>query len=440
MSIILWEVPNFKIDQKTTISIIEGTKQKEVDFDGDGSNIGRMPLLFKECGSAISVANNWLVHMKANLHKKEVNTHAQGLLHFFSFLKDLNIEWDHMPNSIRNRPTYAFKKHLKDSYRSGSLARSTANSYMRVVVNFYKFYLTRNYLFENPPFQFELIKIKSSSSHEFMQNSYIHIDTTDLRLNLPKDTSFYGLSRKLIPFNDKEWNIVDKCYRLEGKGISNTTDGDKLVSLSIEFKLAVALSRYSGLRREELITLRSNSIYKPGPEQLTQKYLIHSAGILLDPKLGIKTKNSTIRIVEIPSSLMLNLHEYINSHRYIKRRKLFESRNPQEVDNPPLLITQQGAYYSLKTLDARWGELRNAVKKEYNTFNHKFHNLRSTYATYRLKELLDTGLSEAAALDYLQSVMGHKQRSTLFGYLKFCKQDLSANQVYENSIDLLLKG
>ena len=101
--------------------------------------------------------------MKANLRKKEVNTQAQGLLHYFSFLRDINVKWDDMPIPNRFRPTYAFKKHLKEAYRKGVLARSTANSYMRVVVNFYKYYLTRKYPFKNPPFLYETVKVKSTS-------------------------------------------------------------------------------------------------------------------------------------------------------------------------------------------------------------------------------------------------------------------------------------
>ena len=111
--------------------------------------------------------------------------------------------------------------------------------------------------------------------------------------------------------------------------------------------MAVAISRYSGLRREELVTLRSKAVYKPSAEQLEKKYLIHSEGLILDPKLGVKTKNGSIRRAEIPSNLMLNLHNYINSKRYIKRRKLYESRYPLEAINPPLLLTQVGAPYSV---------------------------------------------------------------------------------------------
>ena len=122
------------------------------------------------------------------------------------------------------------------------------------------------------------------------------------------------------------------------------------------------------------------------------------------------------------------------------RKKLFDRCNPAEASNPPILITQRGGFYSPKSLDARWGELRNAIRVIAPCFDHKFHNLRSTYAVFRLKELLNRGLKEAAALDYLQAVMGHKQRSTLLAYLKLSQQELSANQVFEESLERLLEG
>ncbi|HDS6858601.1 TPA: site-specific integrase, partial [Enterobacter asburiae] len=100
---------------------------------------------------------------------------------------------------------------------------------------------------------------------------------------------------------------------------------------------------------------------------------------------------------------------------YIKRRNRYQELYPENKDNPPLLLNQNGKPYASKTLDARWGEIRNAVRKELPSFSHKFHNLRSTYAVERLKELLDAGLKEGKALDYLQSVMGHKSRATLLG-------------------------
>lgn len=440
MSIILWEVLDFVVDQQIRREIDTSTGELSIHFEGAGSHLGKLPLLFKEDGSSIRVANIWLIHLKANLRKKEVNTQAQGLLHYFTFLKDVNMEWDEMPIAVRLRPTYQFKKHLRNSYSSGILARSTANNYMRVVINFYKFYLSRNHFFEYPPFKYEMVKVDKGSSHQYMRDFYFYVDSTDLRLRLPSEASYYGLPRKLLPLNENEWSLVRKYYSVFKKGISNRAGGEEFVPVSEEFQIAIELGRFSGLRREEITTLRLSSIYKPSAEQLKRKYLIHTEGLLLDPKLGVETKNSSVRRAEIPTELMQRLHRYVNSKRYIKRRDLYASRHPDEKSNPPLLINQKGDIYSPLTINARWGELRNAVKCDLKGFEHKFHNLRSTYAVERLKELLNQGINEGKALDYLQSTMGHKNRSTLLGYLKFCEDKVIANEVYESALDIVLSG
>lgn len=434
MSVVIWEVPEFTIDH----DLNSLTKADLTDFHASGKNVGKVALLYYEDATPVSVANNWLIHLKANLYRKEVNTEAQALLHYFSFLKEIDYSWDFMPESLRKRPTYAFKKHLKESFQSGVLAGSTANSYMRVVVNFYKFYLSKNYAFNNPPFNYHKVKVDTHSGHEFMRKRLLIVESTDLRLGLPTDTRFNGLSRKLIPLDVYEWQLVENICNSTKKGIVNTAKNKVEVQLSEEFLLALEICRYTGLRREEIITLRAKQIYNPGVDKLQKKYLIHSEGLTLDPSKGVRTKNKTVRNSEIPTSLMVKLHKYINSARYIRRKKLFEKRHPAEVDNQPLLITQRGDFYSPRSLDARWGELRNAVREIAPRFNHKFHNLRSTYAVFRLKELLRKGVREDDALDYLQSVMGHKQRSTLLMYLKLCRQEKSANQVFEESLDVIL--
>ncbi len=437
MQIIIWEVPNFHL---TTTSIRQGQDSYQAILPTEQNAFGRMPLLYRIDGTAIKVANNWLIYLKTNLFKKRVNTQAQALLHFFTFLDDIQCEWDHMPVILRQRPTYAFKKHLREAFNAGLIASTTASNYMRVVTNFYKFYLFKKHPFANPPFNFEYVKVQTSGRYDFMSNNMMYIDSTDLRLNLPRDSRFNGLSRELVPLTEIEWQQVENVLLGSSKGIYHSKSGDIQVAISEEFKLAVLLARYSGLRRDEIISLRAKQIIKPSANQLTKKYLIHSEGLLLDPKLGIRTKGGTLRYAEIPTQLMNKLHNYINSERYINRRKKFVERYPDQASNPPILINRDGDFYSSITIDARWGELRNLINSEKRTFEHKFHNLRSTYAVYRLKELLNNQLKEADALDYLQACLGHKHRSTLLAYLRFCKLDKSANEIYENALETILEG
>lgn len=240
--------------------------------------------------------------------------------------------------------------------------------------------------------------------------------------------------------NHQEWRVAKKYYKELKTGVSNRGNNIKSVALSQEFQIAIELSRYCGLRRSEIISLRLKAIFKPSSEQLRKKYLINVDGLNLDPRAGVATKNGTVRIAEIPSDLMQQLYHYTNSVRYIQRRKLYEESNPEDKHSPPLLLNQLGKPYSPKSIDARWGELRNAIRTELPNFGHKFHNLRSTYAVERLKELFNTGLKEGKALDYLQSVMGHKSRNTLLGYLKFSEDVVTANEIHEMATDIIIES
>lgn len=48
------------------------------------------------------------------------------------------MSWGEMPISLRLRPTYAFREHLREMFKQDELAPSTANSCMGSVINFYK--------------------------------------------------------------------------------------------------------------------------------------------------------------------------------------------------------------------------------------------------------------------------------------------------------------
>ncbi|WP_392352527.1 tyrosine-type recombinase/integrase [Pseudoalteromonas rhizosphaerae] len=438
MNYILWTVPSLTIDQKLSKSVNSDTGEISFNFNGKGHVVEDIVLLYQDNGLPVSVVNNWLIYLKTSLYRKSVNTQAQALLHYFIFLDEIGLAWDEMPITSRNKPTYKFSKHLKDAVKNGAIARTTANNYLGSIVSFYKFYLSKGYEFINKPFNYKTIKVNVNGGHEFSRGKFVFVDSTDIRLNLPKDKSNFGMPRELVPLSEHEWTLVDEICS-QGKVYSNTSKGAALVNLSEEFKLAVALARHTGLRREEIVTFRSKFIYKPTAEQFRHKYLIHSNGVHISPQEGVNTKGSGSRTIEMPSSVMLQLHQYINSKRYIKRRKLFEVNNPDELNNPPIFISQNGHHYASRTFNARWCEVRNTVKVSHPSFNHKFHNLRSTYAVTRLKELLNQGIKEGDALDYIQSVMGHKSRSTLLHYLKFCHQKLKANEVYEQALDLVLK-
>lgn len=88
----------------------------------------------------------------------------------------------------------------------------------------------------------------------------------------------------------------------------------------------------------------------------------------------------------------------------------------------PLFISQQGNPYLPKVVDARFGELRRSMVTMGIPFTHRFHDLRCSYATYRLHSLLVAGLDPAEALDLLMQWMGHNHESTTWKYLRYLKR------------------
>lgn len=70
MSIVLWELPDLVVDQEIRRKIDTETGELSIGFEGTGQHLGKLPLLFMEDGSSIRVANNWLIHLKANLRKR----------------------------------------------------------------------------------------------------------------------------------------------------------------------------------------------------------------------------------------------------------------------------------------------------------------------------------------------------------------------------------
>ena len=66
-------------------------------------------------------------------------------------------------------------------------------------------------------------------------------------------------------------------------------------------------------------------------------------------------------------------------------------------------------------------------------FDHKFHDLRCSYATYRLHSLLEAGIEPANALSLLMGWMGHKNESTTWKYLRYLKR----KEVLKEKISML---
>jgi len=70
-------------------------------------------------------------------------------------------------------------------------------------------------------------------------------------------------------------------------------------------------------------------------------------------------------------------------------------------------------------------------------FHHKPHNLRASYAVFRLYTLLDAGIPQSDAFTFLQNKLGHSDLGTLLHYLQQVQEDASGAEKAEHVYDYL---
>lgn len=417
-----------------------------VEFDSDSK------VLFSE---PIEAANVYLMYQKIRNDAKCVSVASRALKHFFSFLANENdsrrqnsqpeLRWDTMPMRENQRPTYRYRQCLKNCYHSDDpnihLARSTCIAYLNRIVDFYKHYLKNKFYFENAPFQHELININVQNNYTHMQaRGNIQVHTTDLRLRLGKDRR--KRPSPLIALALHEWTALANIL-LKTRSVLTKRNGHLvLTKFPEEFSWIFLLMRWTGMRREEVLTLRTNLFFKPNTIQLNQGYVEIDIG----PSTGVNTKFDKERTIEMPSLLMAMLYDYLQSTRYIRRRNKYWDQiitQKHHLSDSYFFLNEDGKPYCLSTLNARWSDIRRTLEHPTiglnEPFQHKAHNLRSTYAVERFINLLDHGVDQGKAFSHIQGHLGHERESTTWNYMRQA-QDIrrgkrSTQEIWENILD-----
>lgn len=374
-----------------------------------------------EAGDVISVdslddVNAYILHKSVNEDLKDTRPISRALLNYFQFLEDHSMQWNDIPSRNNKKPTYRYKAYLEACHRSGLLAASTCKSYMSGVVNFYKYNLRRRVQFDNDPMQFEMILVNTQSSYSSIQSSrQIYVNTTDLRLNVSKQTDL--IPNKLCSLTQEEQGELRNILLQKKHVIKLDNFGKRRESfLPIEFCLMLLIALEAGLRRNEVNDLKLNQVFKPTTKEMKAGYL----DLPIGPQYNSSTKGDKNRVAEIPSALMMLLYQFSISDRRIEREKKFFSHNP-EVYLVPLFLNRSGEQYSEKAINSRWSEIRASISATLGRrFNHKVHNLRATYAVQRLKAFIECGAFKSImqAQVYIQHKLGHSSLSTTEHYLK----------------------
>lgn len=461
MEIISYEIKDWEYQEPEVY--IDEHGELQLRYTGKVQQIGPITLLYQidyddddvMHSEPVEAANAYLMYQKIHHEAKCVSVASRALKHYFTFLIDESekrrnegmpaLRWDVMPVRENQRPTYLYRKCLIDCYASEDpeerLARSTANAYMNRVVDFYRHYLKHGFQFGNDPFKHELVTVSVQNSATSMKaQRRMEVHTTDLRLKLAKDKR--KRPSPLTALAPYQWAVLDDILRVKRKVLTMRDGQLILCKLPIEFSLIFLLMRWTGLRREEALTMRASLIFKPNERQLRRGYVEFDIG----PSIGVETKFDKHRTIEIPSQLMAELYDYLQSPRYIKRRDKQQAKQITQqalFGGCHLFLNESGEQYSLTTMNARWSDIRRTLEhKELGLdepFEHKTHNLRPTYAVERFVNLLDHGVDEGKAFRHVQDHLGHEDEDQTVEYMRQAKDrhkgKRSPQEVWENVID-----
>ncbi|HBC3449609.1 TPA: site-specific integrase [Vibrio parahaemolyticus] len=413
--------------------------------------------------------------------KEDAQQASKALTHYFRFILDAQTKWDdrydnedYDPIFDPPRPawdSFSPRKNLRVTtmYRNAvkkttldgtGLAKTTAMSYVRSMVDFYKYHLRQGMRFNNPPFEFETLLIDLETSGTDMKaRKRKEIQTTDLKLTFPKSKKNDGgklpnANRELKPLTNSEWREIKNILVQTRRVLKNVRGEEKLVSLPKEYCLLFRLLRYTGLRKEEGASVHLGQIIRPNTNDAMLRLGVGNqyGSLTKDPNGGYNNKS---RRTIIPSSLMLELYEYSHSARYKKRLEKFRERCVVEreagndayfdgvdgVDEGKqyLFISNSGVplFKKLEEINTRWNEVRKTAGVNLvNDIDAVVHNLRATFAVSIFRTLLKK-MNSDDALARVSALLGHEDLSTTLLYLQIAQDQPTGDEIWEDVLDYL---
>ncbi|MFT2092102.1 site-specific integrase [Paraglaciecola sp. 2405UD69-4] len=466
--------PQVSFSRNNHVHIKQITFLNLVGRDGKGNVVSYHPL---------EQVNRFLMAHHINDGREESDQYAKGLTHYFSFLIRLQKKWDEefdeflfdelvdlprpewnfMATRKDQRLTYQYRAALKYSVLKEpdpriSLARTTATAYMNAVVKFYSFHLRDGLQFNNPPFEHEIIKLHFEAGATSMK-AYMTKDvhTSDLRLNFPRSKRNNGEAgepgrRDLRPLTNQQWSEVEMILLRTKRVVKNVKGRLQFVNLAEEYCIFFLVSRFTGLRKEEVASLHSGQIVKPPSNKPMLRIGVGDEyGSLTKSKDGTNKSRRTI----IPSATMRLLYQYIRSTRYLKRlakfrdlckakrnageAAFFDSVDGVDENKNYVFISNSGMPFFLKLneLNNRWSEIRNTVKLALGQeMQGSCHNLRPTFAVALFRILL-TKMTADKSLAAVADVLGHDDFDTTLKYLKIAQDEPTGDEIYEDVLDYL---
>jgi integrase len=396
-------VPNSTTSKNNTID----TSGEFTILSADTRTIKTLTIVIEEgTGFIIPSVLEYLVN-RIRTGKKDSSLEARGLRSYFDFLSRYGLQWDVGSVLDYERPLHQFARELEVTYRAGSIAGSTAVSYFKAVVRFYKYHLKFSYPFQGVPIEFKSFTYKKFDNDltSHITGLEIKIETATCKPNINANAK----KRELKPLSNDELKVF----------LSTA-----LNKASDELMLIYLIAVGTGLRISEIADLRLDMITSYGG--------VGSFDMKVGPQVSHETKKSKDATVEISSSNMKILLKYAKSSRFLSR---YSKLTPER---PNLFLDKNGKAYTQHTLSTLSNEFMNDnIRPTHPNFEHKFHDLRATFGVYLMKACLGKGYSVPKSLAHVKIKMRHESLKDTEHYLKYWETSEVSKKMSTHNEELL---
>ena len=338
-------------------------------FKLNGQSYTGFPILISQKGAVVKEALffciSYLINRGRVQSKKSWMTYGKALYQFFGWCECNDIDWRDVGNDRESTILSEFRD-WNLSPEGGSLAASTVNQRLRLLCEFYRHAANKGWV-ASVPFDMETITVRQPKGF------LAHVDATggkrasaDVMLKTPR-------------------TVIRVLTKQQSVDLLEATHNPT-------HRLIIRLGLTTGMRREELATFPLKYILNHATSTKYRSFV----RVDLNPK-EMKIKRNQPRGIDIPRTVMEDLHQYVIHERY---RLESISGQPQ----PTLFLRADGAPYANDG-----AAFLGIVKKSGKIAGIPYvnvHVLRHTYATHTLYAMMKSK-AQTHALLYVRDRLGH---------------------------------
>ncbi|QLE07761.1 site-specific integrase [Pseudoalteromonas shioyasakiensis] len=373
-------------------------------------SIKSFPHIFFSNGEPWREANRYAFYRYHDLQKdlKTINREMTHLVRYADWLENTGVHWLHFPKKKRERCLFRYKGYLLELRNSGLLAPSTTSQNMNSVIAFYRWASVHGYASERPSLFDDEIKVIS------------FFDKVGFKRTMGVLSSELSIPNRMRTGNHLEDGLTP-ISQVNTEILMNHLSEHRNYELYLMAKVALQ----TGCRHETVTTLNLDALKSAYPDQM----ITGTMRVKVGPGTGVKTKFDVSGEVYFSRSLIDELINYFYSAEAILRRSKANEKMQRNI-----FLTSRGNRYTTETFGTLIFRLKEElIKKGHSQFGRfKFHQLRATFGTMLMRELLKIqSMSNLNAIEIVQEALLHKDASTTWKYIKFIEKEPIEEQLFD---------